>query len=149
MDAGVESRGERVMAWMVDTCVLIDVLDDDPCFGRISAMCLQNRLQDGLIVAPVSYIELAPAFMGNRQIQQAFLDQMLAVYDVPWVWEDTLAAHAAWARYARHKQSGLISKRPIADILIGAFATRFDGIITRNDKDFRTIFPDLHIVVPS
>ncbi len=55
------------MAWVVDTCVLIDVLDDDPHFGKTSAACLQNMLKDGLIVAPVSYIELAPAFVGNQQ----------------------------------------------------------------------------------
>jgi len=137
------------MAWVVDTCVLIDVLDDDPRFGRTSATCLQNMLKDGLSVAPVSYIELAPAFMGNRQKQEEFLNKMLTVHDAPWVWDDTLAAHEAWARYVHQKQIGNISKKPIADILIGAFASRFDGIITRNDKDFRTIFPDLKIVVPS
>lgn len=104
------------MAWVVDTCVLIDVLDDDPRFGKISALCLQKMLTDGLIVAPVSYIELAPAFMGNRHTQQAFLEKMLAGYDVPpWVWEDTLAAYEAWGRYVRLKQIGRISKRPIAE----------------------------------
>jgi predicted nucleic acid-binding protein len=81
------------MAWVVDTCVLIDVLDDDPHFGRRSAECLQNMLQDGLIVAPISYIELAPAFMGNQQKQEYFLDKMLAVYDEPWIWEDTEVAY--------------------------------------------------------
>ena len=48
---------------------------------------------------------------------------MLAVYDEPWTWEDTEAAHAAWARYVHQKQIGNISKRPIADIIIGAFAS--------------------------
>ncbi len=111
------------MAWVVDTCVLIDVLDDDPHFGKTSAACLQNMLKDGLIVAPVSYIELAPAFVGNQQTQEDFLDKMLAVYDKPWTWEDTEAAHAAWACYVHQKQIGNISKRPIADIIIGAFAS--------------------------
>jgi predicted nucleic acid-binding protein len=137
------------MPWVVDTCVLIDVLDDDPHFGKTSVACLQNMLQEGLIVAPVSYIELAPAFMGNQQKQEYFLDKMLAVYDEPWIWEDTEAAYAAWARYVHQKQIGNISKRPIADIIIGAFASRFAGIITRNEKDFRTIFPDIEIIVPS
>ncbi len=54
MDAGFESGGGFVMAWVVDTCVLINVLDDDPCFGKISATCLQSMLKDDLIVAPVS-----------------------------------------------------------------------------------------------
>jgi len=137
------------MAWVVDTCVLIDVLEDDPRFGRTSATSLQYMLKDGLIVAPVSYIELAPAFMGNQERQDDFLDKLIAVYDVPWTWQDTVAAHAAWDRYVQKKKVGDVSKRPVADIIIGAFASRFSGLITRNDKDFRNIFPELKIVVPS
>ena len=29
------------MAWVVDTCVLLDVRMDDPDFGRVSAACLE------------------------------------------------------------------------------------------------------------
>jgi hypothetical protein len=32
--------------------------------------------------------------------------------------------------------------------MIGAFATRFDGLITRNQKDFKPWFPELKLVVP-
>jgi hypothetical protein len=39
-------------------------------------------------------------------------------------------------------------KRPIADILIGAFATRFDGLITRKTSDLRALFPDLTLRKP-
>ena len=137
------------MSWVVDTCVLIDVLEDDPSFGKISAKCLQSMLKDGLVVAPISYIELAPAFMGNLEIQDDFLDKMIVGYDEPWTWQDTIAAHTHWARYVEQKRNGNVSKRPVADIIIGAFALRFNGLITRNDKDFRKIFPELKIVVPS
>lgn len=132
----------------MDISVLIDILDDDPCFGRISAMCLQSMLKDGLIVAPVSYIELSPAFIGDHRLQDDFLDRMLVTYNIPWVWEDTINAHAAWMRYVQQKNIGNVSKRPVADIIIGAFALRFAGLITRNDKDFRKIFPEMKIVVP-
>ena len=30
--------------WVVDTCVLVDVLEDDPSFGRRSALALRDRL---------------------------------------------------------------------------------------------------------
>ncbi|MBM3833050.1 MAG: type II toxin-antitoxin system VapC family toxin [Verrucomicrobia bacterium] len=39
-------------------------------------------------------------------------------------------------------------KRPLADILIGAFALRFDGLLTRNETDFRSVFSQLTIVSP-
>lgn len=136
------------MAWVVDTCVLIDVLENDPLFGMKSAICLQSKLVDGLAIAPVSFIELAPAFMGDQSRQREFLDRMLVAHDYSWSWTDTLVAHQAWARYVDLKQKRKAVKRPIADILIGAFASRFDGLITRNEKDFCDVFANLKIIVP-
>ena len=37
------------MAWVVDTCLLIDVLEDDPAFGVSSADLLEERAEDGLL----------------------------------------------------------------------------------------------------
>lgn len=33
-------------------------------------------------------------------------------------------------------------------MMIGAFASRFDGLITRNGSDFRPWFPELSILDP-
>jgi len=61
------------MAWVVDTCVLIDVLEDDPMFGLASALTLDEYETDGLIVCPISFAELAPAFEGDPGLQEEFL----------------------------------------------------------------------------
>lgn len=42
----------------------------------------------------------------------------------------------------------MVAKRPVADVLIAAFAERFQGIITRNATDFRNILPALTVVTP-
>jgi hypothetical protein len=34
----------------------------------------------------------------------------------------------------------------VADVLIGGFALRFDGLLTRNTGDFRQLFPSLRLV---
>jgi hypothetical protein len=62
------------MIWIVDTCVVLDVLENDPDFGMPSAMLLEARLGDGLAVSPVTMIELAPAFAGDLRAQKRFLD---------------------------------------------------------------------------
>jgi len=62
------------MSWVVDTCVLIDVLEDDPSFGRASADVLEKSLRDGLVLCPITMVELSPAFAGNLEIQKHFLD---------------------------------------------------------------------------
>ncbi len=46
------------------------------------------------------------------------------------------------------RRAGPAPKRPLADVLIGALATRFQGILTRNEADFRQVFPTLKLLVP-
>ena len=88
------------MSWVVDTCVLIDILVNDPTFGRSSALCLKRNLSKGL----------EPLHCKKR------------LQDVP--------------------------KRPVADVMIGAFSSRFDGLITRNQNDFTPWFPKMKLIVP-
>ncbi len=137
------------MAWVVDTCVIIDVLDADPEFGLPSAKLLDAQGGKGLVICPVSYIELAPAFRGNWERQEFFLRQIRIQTTEGWTLDDTRQAYQAWHRHVMAKRTNpRVSRRPIADIQIGAFAQRFDGLITRNRDDFVEFFPELDIQVP-
>lgn len=136
------------MAWVVDTCVLVDVFAADPKHGRASAEALRRKLSAGLVVCPVTYIELSPAFRGASALEEQFLAGVGADWRQPWSWKDTEAAHRAWNRHVARRRRQVVAKRPVADILIGAFATRFDGLITRNPGDFRPSFPGLAIAEP-
>ena len=136
------------MPWVVDTCVIIDVLDGDPEFGTMSAALIDARYEDGLVLCPVSFIELSPAFLGDIARQQVFLSALGILSSEDWTWGDTIAAHQAWQTYVSRRRDGVSPKRPVADIQIGAFAQRFDGLLTRNPGDFTRVFPDLHILTP-
>jgi len=138
-----------MMAWVVDTCVIIDVLDADPTYGLTSAVFLDQHVDDGLVICPVSYVELAPAFSGNLERQEYFLRQVGIDCQQGWTLVDTRNAFHAWHRYVTARRSGeLLARRPIADIQIGAFAERFQGLITRNQDDFSQVFPNMTIRVP-
>jgi predicted nucleic acid-binding protein len=137
------------MAWVVDTCLVIDVLDEDPTFGLASARLLDARAGDGLVLCPVSYIELAPAFLGDDSRQRAFLEQVGIDVSEPWTWSDTQAAHKAWARHVERRRARRAALRPIADILIGAFAANRTGLLTRNPSDFNAAYPSLRILTPA
>ena len=133
---------------VVDTCVILDVLMNDPIFGQRSLSVLEKHTDDGLLIAPVSYVELAPAFLGDVNRENQFLFELGIELPNGFDTSDIALAHSAWHRHILKKREGKSPRRPIADVLIGALAMANDGLITRNAKDFRALFPKLNIVVP-
>ena len=135
--------------WVVDTCIVLDVLENDPIFGRSSAELLQKLLSQGLTISPVTMVELSVAFSGDLAEQKRFLDQAGISYQEPWTPADTEQAHAAWNSYIVAKRQARAAKRPIADILIGGFAVNRTGLVTRNPRDFSRWFPRLKLQEPN
>jgi len=138
------------MAWVVDTCILLDIGLDDPAFGKASEALLQDKVGDGLVISPVTFVELAPAFSGDLGALRRFLSALAVDHAEPWQEQDTEKAARAWSRHIarRHEHPSRSVKRPVADVLIGGFAMRFDGLITRNTGDFRKLFPRLRLIRP-
>jgi predicted nucleic acid-binding protein len=134
---------------VVDSCVLIDIADGDPLFGHASARCLAAHLNEGLVISPVSYVELAPVFDGSTRRLDEFLDGAGVRRDQLFELSDRAMAFAAWSRHISAKRRGKASRRPIADVLIGALAQRLGGVITRNGPDFVSLFPGIRVVDPT
>ena len=133
---------------VVDTCVILDVLEQDPTFGLASAEVLEKYAEGGLIISPLTYVELSPAFLGDETRERDFLFE-IGIDLPPGFSEDDLSlAHAAWNDHIQRKRSGKTARRPVADVMIGALAQANDGLNTRNASDFRTLFPALTIVSP-
>lgn len=134
--------------WIIDTCVVLDIFEHDPAFGQLSAELLHKLLPQGLAVSPVTMVELSAAFTGNLEEQKHFLDLAGISYVEPWTAADTEQAHVAWNAYVTAKRLGKTAKKPVADILIGAFAANRTGLVTRNPRDFTRWFPSLKIREP-
>lgn len=137
------------MPWVIGTCLLIDIADADPHFALASAARLDAKRPDGLVISPITYAELAPVFEGDSTRQELFLYHLQVSWSEVLTRAETLAAHSAWYRYVQSRRLRRIDKRPMADILIGAFAERFAGLLTRNEADFRSVFPSLQVMVPN
>ena len=136
------------MAWVVDTSVLIDVFENDPEFGLASARCLEAHAGQGLLICPVTFVEMSPVCDGNETALTTFLTQAGVTWLEPWSWQDTKIAFRLWSACILRKRQTRAGRRPVADVLIGAFASRFQGLITRNRADFRSLCPDLPLVSP-
>lgn len=137
------------MSWLVDTCVLVDIIESDPVFGPASARTLDRLAPEGLEISPVTSVELAPAFLGDSDREETFLRDHGVAVSSNWDEAAQRAAEAAWAAHITARRKGLAAKRPIADVLIGALALRHEGLVTRNAADFRRHYPSLKIVEPS
>lgn len=81
--------------------------------------------------------------------QNKFLTEIGIDYTMPWDWSHTQQAHKAWDGYVSKRREYRLKKRPVADILIGSYACKIGGLITRNEADFRSIFPSLLIRNPA
>jgi len=136
------------MAWVVDSCVLLDVALGESVWSVPSARLIDRFAADGLVACPVSMVEIAPYFDGDIGKERMFLDQIDIRHDWDWLPEDTERAAKAWARQVYLKREKRVSKRPVADILIGAFAMRVGGLLTRNAQHFRSVFPELRVESP-
>lgn len=136
------------MSWVVDTCVLLDIFEGDPDFAIASADALDAHAADGLSIAPATFVELAPAFHGNLDEEKNFLAGLGVEADFDDEARSTMAAAKAWASHVERKRAGRAPRRPVADALIGAFASVRQGLITRNASDFKTLFPSLAIAEP-
>ena len=134
---------------VVDTCVLVDIADDDPSYGRASAECVAAHFGKGLFISPVSYVELAPVFDSSRRRLDDFLGALGVNRYELFELSDRDAAFAAWARHVSAKRAGQARRRPVADALIGALAMRVGGIITRNGQDFLSFYPALVVIDPT
>ena len=135
--------------FVVDTCVLIDIAIYDKKFGERSAACLNKLSSKGLLVCPVTQVELAPVFDGNSTELLEFFNVSSIDFTQEFSAKIWARAAQAWAEYvSKRRHSPSLSKRPVADILIGAFASHYGALVTRNPKDFRVYFPELELIEP-
>jgi len=137
------------MAWVVDTCVLLDIALSDAVFALLSAKAIDSARSDGLIACPITLVELSPEFGGNLAEISNFLSGLGVYAERIWRDADTDAAARAWAAYVGARRAGNTRKRPVADILIGAVASRHGGIITRNPNHFQPWFSKLKVLNPT
>ena len=136
------------MAWVVDTSVILDLVVANSPWRTASLACLRQHLAEGLCVCPVTFVEVGPAFGGDSRAAAAFFQAVPISTAEPWTIADTELAHRLWNDHQVRRRAAQIPKRPVADVLIAAFASRFQGIITRNASDFRNIAPMLVIIEP-
>jgi len=133
------------MAWVVDTCVLLDLVHSTDQQAADAEAVLSQA--GSVVVCPVTIIELGPTFRDPGKLRDFLLDYNIDASEA-FTPEDADVGREAWQRIIAQRRATGSPRRPIADVLIGAFAQRRLGIITRNSGDFRTLFPHVPVWIP-
>ena len=131
---------------LVDTNVLLDVIEDDPEWADWSQRQLEIAgLHHRLCINAVVLSELSIAFERIEELEQVVGDSGLDLQDVPR--EALFLAGKAFIRYRRQVASAKHSVLP--DFFIGAHAA-VNGmpILTRDVRRYRTYFPTVHLISP-
>ncbi len=130
---------------LVDTNVLLDVLQDDPRWAEWSQQQLESaRLTDRLAINPVIYAELSIAFARIEDLEGVIAEAAIAVEPVPP--EALFLAGKAFLGYRRKRGA---KPGVLPDFFIGAHAAVMKWpLLTRDMRRYRRYFPTVQLISP-
>lgn len=130
---------------LVDTNVLVDVLEDDPEWADWSVGQLRAQAQiHDLVINPVIYAELSLIFNTVEELDRTVNALDLEVSELP-----RPALFLAGKAFAKYRHSGGRKHNMLADFFVGAHAAVLDcGILTRDARRYRTYFPTVSLITP-
>ena len=130
---------------LVDTNVLLDVVQDDPEWGEWSQQQLDTAcLSDSLAINAVIYSELSIAFERIEELESVLAEVSLNVAPIPQ--EALFLAGKVFVSYRRRQGT---KRSVLPDFYIGAHAA-VSGftILTRDVARYRSYFPTVELITP-
>ena len=130
---------------LVDSNVLIDVVNDDPVWGAWSREALERTAtHDLLVVNPIIYAEVSAGFARAEDVERAFPSADFRREQIPYE-----AAFLAGKAHVAYRRRGGRSRSPLPDFYVGAHAAVCGHrLLTRDASRYRTYFPRLDIIAP-
>lgn len=130
---------------LVDTNVLVDVLQNDPEWAdwSIAQLRAQSNLH-ALVINPIIYAEMSLSFSTLEALDEVVATLGLELREIP-----RPALFLAAKAYAQYRKRGGSKLQVPPDFFIGAHAA-VEGwpLLTRDVSRFRTYFPTLHVLAP-
>jgi len=130
---------------LVDSNVLLDLLEDDPLWYEWSSRHLQLAADTStLIINPVIYAEVSIGFQRIEEVEEALRLDSFERRPIPWE-----AAFLTGKCFMRYRKLGGIRRSPLPDFFICAHAA-VGGLtlLTRDAPRYRTYFPSLSLIAP-
>jgi predicted nucleic acid-binding protein len=130
---------------LVDTNVLVDVLQNDPQWAdwSIAQMRAQASLH-ALVINPIIYAEVSLSFSTIEALDDVVGTLALELREIP-----RPALFLAAKAFAQYRRRGGSKLQVLPDFFIGAHAA-VEGwpLLTRDARRFKTYFPTLEVLAP-
>ena len=130
---------------LVDTNVLVDVLQNDPQWAdwSIAQMRAQSSLH-ALVINPIIYAEVSLSFSTIEALDDVVGTLALELREIP-----RPALFLAAKAFAQYRRRGGSKLQVLPDFFIGAHAAVEDWpLLTRDARRFKTYFPTLEVLAP-
>jgi predicted nucleic acid-binding protein len=130
---------------LVDTNVLVDVLENDPEWADWSVAQLQAQSRvHRLAINPIIYSELSLTFSTVEALDDVLDGMQLQLIEIP-----KPALFLAGKAFVQYRRSGGTKINVLGDFFIGAHAAVAGlPVLTRDPRRYRTYFPSVKLVTP-
>src|SRR6476659_3637878 len=132
-------------ATLVDSNILIDVLDHDPVWRRRSASALVNAGRAGpIVINQVVYAEVSVRYEDTDELDRDLPLDDFQREQLPWT-----AAFLAGKAFAEYRRRGGRRRSPLPDFFIGAHVAVADlRLLTRDASRYKTYVPTVVLIAP-
>jgi predicted nucleic acid-binding protein len=130
---------------LVDTNVLVDVLENEPEWADWSIAQLQAQSKvHRLVINPIIYSELSLTFSTVEAMDAVIESMELRMLEIP-----KPALFLAGKAFVQYRRNGGTKFNVLGDFFIGAHAA-VSGlpVLTRNTHRFKSYFPSVKLVAP-
>jgi predicted nucleic acid-binding protein len=131
---------------LVDTNVLVDVLENDPDWAdwSIAQLQAQSRVHR-LAVNPIIYSELSLTFSSVEALDDVLDGMQLGMVEIP-----KPALFLAGKAFVQYRRNGGTKNNVLGDFFIGAHAAVAGWpVLTRDATRYRKHFPSVKLVTPA
>lgn len=130
---------------LVDTNVLVDVLENDPQWAdwSIAQLRAQSKIHK-LAINPIIYAELSLTFSTAEALDQTLDDLGLTLLEIP-----RPALFLAGKAFVKYRRQGGTKNNVLGDFFIGAHAAVSSyPLLTRDTRRYATYYPTVVLVAP-
>ncbi|MBU3708657.1 MAG: type II toxin-antitoxin system VapC family toxin [Burkholderiaceae bacterium] len=130
---------------LVDTNILVDVLENDPEWAAWSVAQLRAQSKvHRLVINPIIYSELSLTFSSVEDLDEVLDGLKLPVLEMP-----RPALFLAGKAFVQYRRSGGAKNNVLGDFFIGAHAAVSDlPLLTRDTRRYKNYFPTVKLVAP-